>query len=175
MQQNDRNSRRRLGGVAVEYCEEGQNPRPDDWQMGGTSSTALRSAEIFDPATNSWTELPPMRHARHQFMSCVLEDGRFFVAGGCQTGVLTVSSGREPLSHCEAYDPVTNQVKAPTTSYIEYESPVCRYASRSSRLIGKPRMRVFSSGPNCPTCSALAPTPAAWRSEIMSCSLVARV
>jgi hypothetical protein len=42
----------------------------------------LAMAELWDPETNVWTELPPMTTARTQAAGCVLPDGRFVVVGG---------------------------------------------------------------------------------------------
>eukprot|EP01047_Picozoa_sp_COSAG01_P020059 COSAG01_NODE_1134_length_11558_cov_8.381360_3_plen_547_part_00 len=43
----------------------------------------LATAELWDPVTNVWTELPPMATARMYAAGCVLQDGRFVVVGGC--------------------------------------------------------------------------------------------
>jgi hypothetical protein len=42
----------------------------------------LATAELWDPETNVWTELPPMTEAREDAAGCVLPDGRFAVVGG---------------------------------------------------------------------------------------------
>jgi hypothetical protein len=42
----------------------------------------LATAELWDPVTNVWTELPPMTTARKFAAGCVLPDGRFVVVGG---------------------------------------------------------------------------------------------
>jgi hypothetical protein len=42
----------------------------------------LATAELWDPETNVWTELPPMTTARVNAAGCVLQDGRFAVVGG---------------------------------------------------------------------------------------------
>lgn len=43
---------------------------------------ALDSAEIFDPATEVWTEVSPMPEPRYQHTASVLPDGRVLVVGG---------------------------------------------------------------------------------------------
>jgi Kelch motif protein len=43
---------------------------------------ALDEAELFDPATGSFTALPPMRHSRDRPTLSLLPDGRVLVAGG---------------------------------------------------------------------------------------------
>jgi hypothetical protein len=56
---------------------------------GGSNDTGddghtvfLAAAELWDPVTNVWTELPPMATARLHAAGCVLPDGRFAVVGG---------------------------------------------------------------------------------------------
>ena len=43
---------------------------------------ALDSVLLFDPAANTWVELPSLPEARYCAAGCVLEDGRFAVCGG---------------------------------------------------------------------------------------------
>eukprot|EP01047_Picozoa_sp_COSAG01_P020064 COSAG01_NODE_1134_length_11558_cov_8.381360_8_plen_228_part_00 len=42
----------------------------------------LATAQLWDPETDVWTELPPMTKGRSQPAGCVLPDGRFVVVGG---------------------------------------------------------------------------------------------
>eukprot|EP01047_Picozoa_sp_COSAG01_P010899 COSAG01_NODE_470_length_16575_cov_5.572408_27_plen_457_part_00 len=56
---------------------------------GGSNDTGddghtvfLAAAELWDPVTNVWTELPPMATARLHAAGSVLPDGRFAVVGG---------------------------------------------------------------------------------------------
>eukprot|EP01047_Picozoa_sp_COSAG01_P018774 COSAG01_NODE_1024_length_12058_cov_91.598211_5_plen_512_part_00 len=66
----------------------------------------LATAELWDPVTNVWTELPPMATARVYAAGCVLQDGRFVVVGGC--GVL--DDGEISRWHDgEVYDCVRNE------------------------------------------------------------------
>jgi hypothetical protein len=46
------------------------------------ADTALRTAELWDPATQKWTVLPPMALARTYAAACVLPSGRVAVLGG---------------------------------------------------------------------------------------------
>jgi hypothetical protein len=52
----------------------------DDGNMVGHQQ--LASAELWDPATGAWVELPPMAQARYMAAGCVLPSGRFAVLGG---------------------------------------------------------------------------------------------
>jgi hypothetical protein len=61
---------------------------------------ALASAELWDPATGAWAELPPMAHARSRAAGCVLPSGRFAVLGG-------VYEAEPEWEDAEVFDPVS--------------------------------------------------------------------
>jgi hypothetical protein len=66
---------------------------------------ALRSAERFDPATGTWTEVAPMTDARTGHVAVVLGNGKVLVIGG------SVPLGRTDeaaLAFCELYDPLAD-------------------------------------------------------------------
>lgn len=74
--------------------------------VGGANSnsylTPTNSAEIYNPATNSWKSVASMSKARCKHAAVKLNDGRVFVVGG------------EPFrwqskSYAEIYDPVRNK------------------------------------------------------------------
>jgi hypothetical protein len=62
-------------------------------------SSATAAAELWDPATNTWSALPPMAHARDQAAGCVLPSGRFVVLGG-------VGADGQLRKDGEVFDPV---------------------------------------------------------------------
>ena len=68
---------------------------------GGESEAADRSAEIYDPATATWSSAGNManRHGNHE--ATLLADGRVFVTGGVGSG--------PAVPFAELYDPTTNQ------------------------------------------------------------------
>jgi N-acetylneuraminic acid mutarotase len=75
----------------------------------GRDGVPLASAEIFDPATGTWSETGSMLIARSQFTATALVDGRVLVVGGLDPfGTST--------AECELYDPNTGAWTA-TTSY----------------------------------------------------------
>ena len=55
--------------------------------MGGSDgSTALDSAEVYDPSTETWSPTTPMSTARVHPTATVLVGGRVLVAGGATDG-----------------------------------------------------------------------------------------
>lgn len=56
-------------------------------------------AELFDPATNSWTETNAMGQSRCDHIAVLLDNGRVLVAGG--------EDGVSDLTSAEVFDPVT--------------------------------------------------------------------
>ncbi len=68
-----------------------------------------RTAEIYDPATDSWTSAGTMSTGRFQPTMTALEDGRVLVAGG--TGDVESGGGvyaAVSLASAEIYDPATD-------------------------------------------------------------------
>jgi hypothetical protein len=57
--------------------------------------------EIYDPATDTWSDADPMRTGRSFHTACLLGDGRVLVAGGNATSTVFTLT-------CEVYDPVAD-------------------------------------------------------------------
>jgi hypothetical protein len=68
---------------------------------GGHSATienaALTSAELYDPASGTWTATVPMNTASGEHTATLLPNGEVLVAGG-------LDSGSDPLSRSEVYN-----------------------------------------------------------------------
>jgi hypothetical protein len=83
---------------------------------GGWNATdhVLASAEVYDPAKNTWTALPAMHVSREGAAATTLPDGRVMVAGGAyfptEPPVNSVPPRRQTY---ELYDPATNTWSAP--------------------------------------------------------------
>jgi N-acetylneuraminic acid mutarotase len=69
----------------------------------------LASVEEYDPATDTWSEVAPMGHARMNEAATLMADGEVLVAGG----TYEVNSGEndewDSLRSTESYDPATNR------------------------------------------------------------------
>jgi hypothetical protein len=59
--------------------------------------SAMASAELFDPATGRWAEVPAMHHGRVQQSATLLPSGLVLIAGGEDAGT--------PLASAEFFDP----------------------------------------------------------------------
>ncbi|MFA1550094.1 Kelch repeat-containing protein [Actinomadura chokoriensis] len=68
----------------------------------GQSVKALRSAEMYDPATGEWTEVTAMTDARCGHPALVLAGGKVLVAGGSAPVSRDADAA---LAFCELYDP----------------------------------------------------------------------
>jgi N-acetylneuraminic acid mutarotase len=67
--------------------------------VGGTrDGVYLNSAEVYDPATNTWTLTGTLRQPRRDHTATLLQDGKVLIVGGQAGG---------PLSSAEVYDPAT--------------------------------------------------------------------
>ena len=69
--------------------------------VSGVSLSVLNSAELYDPASNSWTPTGSLGTARYVDTATLLPSGKVLVAGGYNS-----SSG--PLASAELYDPASN-------------------------------------------------------------------
>ena len=73
----------------------------------GTSGAPLNSAEIYDPATGTWTLTDSMSSPRLRHAATLLPDGRVIVAAGISIGtwiaaasILRPAPGPQRLAHC---------------------------------------------------------------------------
>lgn len=97
----------------------------------GTSAIPVShaSAELYDPATNSWSAAASMSTARSSHTATLLADGRVLVTGGL-THALNGSGSQTstPLASAEIYDPATDSWSATGSM------GTTRYAHSSVRL-----------------------------------------
>jgi hypothetical protein len=72
-------------------------------QGGTTASEAVASAEIFNPATNTWTSVPSMAHNRIYHTATLLDNGKVLVVGGSSDG-----TAANVLTSSELFDPTAS-------------------------------------------------------------------
>jgi C-terminal processing protease CtpA/Prc/N-acetylneuraminic acid mutarotase/transcriptional regulator with XRE-family HTH domain len=74
----------------------------------GTTTTrtaiTLASAELYDPASNTWSSVAPMSTPRHLHSAALLTTGKVLVVGGVTGSFGTLT----PLASAQIYDPATN-------------------------------------------------------------------
>lgn len=80
--------------------------------------TILSSAELFDPATGTWTATAGMAHARVSPTASLLLTGRVLVAGGTDTtgGPTASSETYDPASHRWSTAPAMHAPRASQTA-----------------------------------------------------------
>jgi hypothetical protein len=78
-----------------------------DCRSNCTTRNALRSVEIYDPSSDTWTLGAPMRSSRWGHIAAALPDGRILVAGGIggDPGNEPPERGFPMLASSEVYDP----------------------------------------------------------------------
>jgi hypothetical protein len=105
----------RPGGVLVAYRgtpvapQGSSHPRLDDILLP-PAGVALATAELFDPATGTWSSTGALRYARFGAAAVTLADGRVLVVGsddGTDGQVAKVADGA--YDSAELYDPATGR------------------------------------------------------------------
>jgi hypothetical protein len=96
---------------------------------GSGSSIGISAAEIFDPATNTWTAVPNMAYKRWYPNATTLSDGRILVTAGWQT------SDHTNAGIPEIYDPSTNRWTQLTNANNPFETYPFIYQLSDGRLI----------------------------------------
>jgi hypothetical protein len=129
--------------------------------VGGDTVThffnpSVASAELYDPATGSWTPTGSMGTARSAHTATLLGNGKVLVAGGANEND-TLSYG---LASAELYDPGTGKW-TPTHDMTEVR------LSHTATLLGDGRVLVVGGSCNCDegisaTAEVYDPTTGSW-------------
>jgi len=73
----------------------------------GTNGSVLASAELYDPATGTWTNTGSLNTARTGHTATLLPNGLVLVAGGTDLPTDGYGSSGDMLTSAELYDPAT--------------------------------------------------------------------
>jgi hypothetical protein len=105
----------------------------DGWLPQGGGST-WSSAELYDPATGTFTPTGPMTAARMDATATLLPDGRVLVAGGDRDMGPNLGIGSHPLASAELYDPATGTF-TPTASMTTARAQATATALLDGRVL----------------------------------------
>lgn len=93
-------------------------------------TSATKSCELYDPATQLWTPVADMINARADHTATLLADGKVFVFGGRQTGTAIVATtAATPIAAGEVYDPAGDTWTAVATA----SQPAARFGHAAAK------------------------------------------
>jgi len=80
--------------------------------------TSTNKAQLYNPATNSWSNAPnmPIGRAYHHDNQITLNDGRVLLSGGVLVPDLLGAANATSIANADLYDPTTNSWTATTMS-----------------------------------------------------------
>jgi Galactose oxidase-like, Early set domain len=109
------------------------------YDLGAIELEGLRSARIFNPSTNDFQQVAPMKYGRWYPTAVTLSDGKVFVASGVTK--LIKSTQLSQVRRSETYDPAAN------TWTENYTGPLSENTlPLNSRLFLTPNNKIFYIG-----------------------------
>jgi hypothetical protein len=115
--------------------EEGESTEEFDRRVEEASrlaNTSLSSVEMYDPATNTWTERAPLPTPRQAMGADIGADGRIYVVGGAPS-----YAHPKPLDVVEIYDPDRDTWET---------GPPLVYPRRGHAVVATPEGKLYAIG-----------------------------
>ena len=127
-----------FGGTSVSVgLERDQDESTEAWDARGEAfdrqaNASLRSVEMYDPGTNTWTERAPLRTPRQAMGADLGADGRIYDVGGAPSYMHP-----KPMDVVEIYDPETDTWET---------GPPLVYPRRSHAVVATPDGKIYAIG-----------------------------
>jgi hypothetical protein len=141
----------------------GVNGVPD--LSGGGSVPALATAEVYDPASDSFTPVADMSKPRFSHTSILLPNGKVLIAGGAQESVGLIGTNAEATA--ELYDPSAHTFSPAATMTVARFGHTATLLPSGEVLVAGgtidgPSAPVFAGGNNTATVELYNPQTDAW-------------
>lgn len=93
---------------------------------------ALKSVELFDPSTETWTVTGNMHHIRGLHTASVLSNGKVLVSGGTRTNHYS-----DGIKSAELYDPFTGKwTNTSSMNYVRWSHTATLLLNGSVLVVG---------------------------------------
>ncbi len=120
------------GGIACGQDESTESCDARGREMTRMANRSLASVEMYDPATNVWTERAPLPTPRQAMGADLGADGRIYVVGGAPSYMHP-----RPMAVVEIYDPETDTWQT---------GPSLTYKRRSHAVVATPEGQLYAIG-----------------------------
>jgi hypothetical protein len=98
----------------------------------GPNGQVLSEAEVYDPATNTWTAVGSMSTPRHSHAATLLPNGKVLIVGG-----VPILGGNSAVKTAELFDPATNTFTPTGSTTVAHEQlPAVTLANGKALLVG---------------------------------------